>query len=106
MNSACAQLQFHECSLQNMIKHSKHQESFTEDTVIIEETVCCSFDYHTVYVICTYGKSSRRQEIGTAVNMENGGGQLQVHHSSIRDSTKIIDSGKDTGRVGYLFFLM
>lgn len=55
--------------------------------------------------MCRHVKSSHRQEIGTAGNMEYGRGQLQIHHSSIRDSTKISESGADEGR-GCLFFLL
>lgn len=103
MNSACGQLRFRECSPQSMIMHSKHLDSFTEDTVMVEGTVCrtwvvaMTIIQYMLYV--KYVKSSYRQQIGTAVKMEDGGGQLQVCYSSLRDCTKIIEGGEKRGRL-------
>ncbi len=90
MNCACGQLQFHERSLQNTIMHSKHLDSFTEDTVImVGDRVSCRYDCQYANVKYKNVKSSYRQRIGTAVNMKDGRGRLQVCHNSSRDSTEI-----------------
>lgn len=40
MNSARGQLQCQECTLESVTMHSKHLNSFTEDTVMVEGTAC------------------------------------------------------------------
>lgn len=105
MNSACGQLLFHECSLQNIIMHSKHLDSFAEDTVMIEGTVCCTWVVammiQTANVICKYVKSSYRQKVGTVVKMEEFYFKyITVHSGTVR---KWLRLGQ---KRGYVFFIL
>lgn len=104
MNSAREQLQLDECRLQNTMMHSKHLENFTEDAVtMVEDTVSRISDYQCANVMFTYVKSSHRQEIGTAVNMEDGRGRLQVRYISLRDCSEMTEVGGVNKGEGYIY---